>query len=58
MLATAQELVYTLKDLMPTRYQKDNLEAMLGLFLEAQGRPLPDDSKTKSASADQQIFKS
>ena len=58
MLATAQELVYTLKDLMPTRYQKDNLEAMLGLFLEAQGRPLPDYSKTKSASADQQIFKS
>ena len=51
MLATAQELVYTLKDLMPTRYQKDNLEAMLGLFLEAQGRPLPDNSKTKSASA-------
>ncbi len=51
MLATAQELVYNLKDLMPTRYQKDNLEAMLGLFLEAQGHPLPEHSKTKSASA-------
>ena len=51
MLAHAQELVYTLKELMPTQYQKDNLEAMLGLFLEAQGNPLPENSKTKSASA-------
>ena len=51
MLATAQELVYTLKNLMPTKYQQDNLEAMLGLFLEAQGHPLPEHSKTKSASA-------
>lgn len=34
MLAHAQDLVYTLKELMPTHYQKDNLEAMLGLFLE------------------------
>jgi hypothetical protein len=33
MLAHAQDLVYTLKQLMPTHYQKDNLEAMLGLFL-------------------------
>jgi hypothetical protein len=51
MLAHAQELVYNLKELMPTRYQKDNLEAMLGLFLEAQGHPLPEHSQTKSASA-------
>ena len=51
MLAHAQELVYTLKELMPTQYQKDNLEAMLGLFLEAQGHPLPEHSQTKSASA-------
>lgn len=35
MLAHAKELVYTLKELMPTQYQKENLEAMLGLFLEA-----------------------
>lgn len=34
MLAHAQDLVYSLKELMPTSYQKDNLEAMLGLFLE------------------------
>ena len=51
MLAYAQELVYNLKELMPTAYQKDNLEAMLGLFLEAQGHPLPEHSQTKSASA-------
>jgi len=29
MLAHAQELVYNLLELMPTQYQKDNLEAML-----------------------------
>ena len=51
MLAHAQELVYNLKELMPTKYQKENLEAILGLFLEAQGHPLPEHSKTKSASA-------
>jgi hypothetical protein len=50
-LAHAQELVYTVSSLMPTQYQKDNLEAMLGLFLEAQGHPLPEHCKTKSASA-------
>ncbi|YAG04369.1 Transposase IS4-like domain-containing protein [Nostoc sp. DSM 114167] len=51
MLAHAQELVYNLKKLMPTQYQKDNLEAMLGLFLEAQGHPLPEHSQAKSPSA-------
>lgn len=51
MLTHAQELVYILKQLMPTHYQKDNLEAMLGLFLQAQGHPLPQYSQTKSPSA-------
>lgn len=51
MLTHAQELVYNLSELMPTEYQKDNLEAMLGLFLEAQGHPLPEHSQTKSPSA-------
>lgn len=51
MLAHAQELVYTLKELMPSSYQKDNLEAMLGLFLQAQGHPLPQHCQTKSPSA-------
>ncbi|HEY9739505.1 MAG TPA: IS701 family transposase, partial [Coleofasciculaceae cyanobacterium] len=50
-LAHAQQLVYTLLSLMPSEYQRDNLQAMLGLFLEAQGHPLPQHSKTKSASA-------
>lgn len=51
MLTHAQELVYSLKELMPTQYQKDNLEAMLGLFLSASGQPLPEHSQTKSPSA-------
>jgi hypothetical protein len=55
MLAHTQELVYTLSELMPTYYEKQNLEAMFGLFLEAQGHPLPEHSKTKSASAGQPI---
>jgi hypothetical protein len=50
-LAHAQSLVYTLLSLMPSVYQKENLEAMLGLFLEAQGYPLPQHSKSKSPSA-------
>ncbi|WP_211176436.1 hypothetical protein [Brasilonema sp. UFV-L1] len=43
--------VDSLKDLMPTQYQKDNFDAMLGLFLSAQGHPLPEHSLTKSPSA-------
>ncbi len=35
----------------PTQYQKDNLETILGLFLEAQGQHEPEHSKIKSASA-------
>jgi hypothetical protein len=50
-LAHAQNLVYTLLSLMPSVYQQENLEAMLGLFLHAQGYPLPEHSKSKSASA-------
>ena len=50
-LAHAQNLVYTLLSLMPSSYQQENLEAMLGLFLQAQGYPLPEHSKSKSASA-------
>ena len=40
--------VYTLLSLMPSVYQQENLETMLGLFLEAQGYPLPQHSKSKS----------
>ena len=48
-LAQAQQIVYTLLSLMPSQYQRDNLEAMLGLFLEAQGRPLPQHCNPHSA---------
>ncbi len=51
-LAHAQQLVYILVSLMPSQYQRDNLQVMLGLFLEAQGHPLPQHSQTKSASAE------
>lgn len=50
-LALALGLVYTLLSLMPSIYQRNNLEAMLALFLEAHGHPLPEHCKTKSASA-------
>jgi hypothetical protein len=50
-LPTPKMSVYNLQELMPSRYQKENLEAMLGLFLEAQGHPFPEHSKSKSASA-------
>lgn len=47
----AQELVYKLVCLMPSSYQKASLNALFGLFLEAQGHPLPQHSKVKSASS-------
>ncbi|WP_088889107.1 hypothetical protein [Leptolyngbya ohadii] len=50
-LVHAQALVYTLLGLMPTAYQRDSLQALLGLFLEAQGHPLPEHSAIKSAAA-------
>jgi hypothetical protein len=40
-LAYAQGLVYTLLHLMPSPYQKETLQALLGLFLEAKGQALP-----------------
>jgi hypothetical protein len=50
-LVHAQTLVYNLLSLMPTTYQRNNLQAMLGLFLQAEGRPLPEYSQLKSPSA-------
>jgi hypothetical protein len=47
----AQLLVYSLLALMPSHYQKASLEAQLGLFLEAQGHPLPQHTQLKSASS-------
>lgn len=50
-LAHAQGLVYTLLSFMPSHYQRDSLQAILGLFLQAQGHPLPQQCQAKSASA-------
>jgi hypothetical protein len=47
----AQLLVYSLLALMPSHYQQASLEAQLGLFLEAQGHPLPQHTQLKSASS-------
>lgn len=40
-LKHAHALVYPLLELMPTPDQQQNLQAMLGLFFQAQGHPLP-----------------
>ena len=50
-LEHAQGLVYALLGLMPSRYQKTSLSALLGLFLEAPGHALPQHCTTRSASA-------
>ena len=47
----AQGLVYSLLCLMPSLYQKASLNALLGLFLEAQGHALPQHTQIKSASS-------
>ena len=47
----AQSLVYTLLGLMPSPHQRSSLEAMLGLFLPAQGQAVPAHCTSKSASA-------
>jgi hypothetical protein len=36
---------------MPSVYQRNSLNAILGLFLEAQGHPLPQQTQVKSASS-------
>lgn len=51
LLGPAQLLVQSLLALMPTVYQRDSLQALLGLFLQANGRPLPQHCQLKSASA-------
>jgi hypothetical protein len=50
-LTQAQALVQELIILMPTPYQQDSLQALLGLFLGATGSPLPQYCQIKSASA-------
>ena len=50
-LQHAQGLVYNLLVLMPSAYQKASLNALLGLFLEAQGHALPEHTQLKSGSS-------
>lgn len=50
-VSRAQTLVSQLLSLMPTHYQQESLQALLGLFLEATGSPLPEHCQAKSASA-------
>lgn len=50
-LPSAQQLVESLKELMPSLYQQETLQALLGLFLEGQGHSLPHHCQTKSESA-------
>jgi hypothetical protein len=47
----AQGLVYSLLCLMPSEYQKASFNALMGLFLAAQGHPLPHQTQVKSASS-------
>ena len=56
MLRHAQTLVYSLISLMPSVYQKASLEAVLGLFLDAQGHALPEHTQVKSASSLSRFF--
>lgn len=50
-LSQVDELLSTLKDLMPTIYQKETLESILGLLLDGQGNAVPHHCQTKSESA-------
>lgn len=50
-LPQAEELLSTLKQLMPSIYQQETLESMLGLFLTGQGKSVPHHCQTKSESA-------
>ena len=51
LLAPATALLSNLLAVMPSHYQRDSLQALLGLFLEAEGTPYPDHSQLKSSSA-------
>jgi hypothetical protein len=50
-LPQVEELLSTVKELMPTIYQKETLESILGLLLEGQANSVPHHCTTKSESA-------
>jgi Transposase DDE domain len=50
-LPQVEELISTLKQLMPTVYQQETLESILGLLLSGKGIAVPHHCQTKSESA-------
>ena len=56
MLSKSCELFQSLLKVFPSRYQRETMEVVLGLFLEANGKPLPTYSKMKSESAISRFF--
>jgi hypothetical protein len=50
-LPQAEEFIATLKKVMPTIYQQETLESLLGLFLSGKGNGVPHHCQTKSESA-------
>ena len=50
-LPQVDELLSTLKDLMPTIYQQETLESVIGLLLDGSGNSVPHHCPTKSESA-------
>jgi hypothetical protein len=51
LIGHAQALVYTLLSIMPSRYQRQSLQALLMLFLQATGQATTEQSSLVSASA-------
>jgi len=50
-LPQVEELMLSLKQLMPSIYQQETLESILGLFLSGKGNGVPHHCQTKSESA-------
>ena len=50
-LPQVEQLITNLKELMPTIYQSETLESLLGLFLSGKGNAVPHHCQTKSESA-------
>jgi hypothetical protein len=56
-LSQAQAVVSGLQTLMPSIYQQDSLQALLGLFLEGQGSPLPEHCMHQVCQCFEPVFK-
>jgi hypothetical protein len=55
-LSKSFKLFEKIVNLMPSLYQRETMEVVLGLFLEARGKPLPTYSQIKSESAISRFF--